>query len=126
MQNRGLKVLMMLLLLVQSVAGLATPCAMMSGTDVAAPNSSVTDAAGAENAHPACHESKTPSRTETVKCPSCGGDVLCATACSVASSAICSDSFWADIEHVHTHYQDTIQSITSPSPSEHYRPPKLS
>ncbi len=144
MQGRGLKVIMIWLLLVQSVASLAAPCAMqtldndrvstgrMSNANVSSASASEDSASQdlfdttTEAARPACHEVAAPAETESKHCDSCSGGLLCATACSIASSVVCSVSIWADIEHAQTQFPTLIQSITSPSSTGLYRPPKTS
>jgi hypothetical protein len=123
MQSRSLKIVMMLLLLAQSVASVALPCTMSMPE---APVAQDSLALAQQDTQGSCHERSTPSEIESAKCKSCSDGALCATACSITSSAVCSDSVWANIEHAHRQYQEIVQSISAPSLTELYRPPKLS
>lgn len=133
MQSRCLKVAMILLMLIQPMASLASACAMSGFSDqqvmaamyTAEPSTSY-EKLPDETGHNACHESVAPTQTEMDKCKSCTGDASCATSCSIASPMFSSAFFSGDIALSHVQYESISQSHYSQSPSELYRPPRLS
>jgi hypothetical protein len=133
MQSRCLKVVMILLILVQPVASLASACAMLSGSgqQALAAMSAVDSSMSYENLpadteHQRCHESVAPTETDSDKCKSCMDGASCATACSIASSVLPSAFYSGDIAPSHAPVESFNQSLCSQYPSELYRPPRLS
>ena len=133
MQNRWLTVFMVFLILLQPVVSLASVCDMVGASvqntlaSIHGSDSSTTSGSvGQDAGQPACHEKATLDLTKATPYHSCAGGQNCAAACSVLSSTVAYVYRSTAITPTEPYYQNITRVITSPSPSQLYRPPRLS
>ena len=123
MQKRCLKVFMVLLILLQPLVALPSACVVSGGTSQ---TSLVSMGEQEEKVLPPCHEDLVPTATQSIDCTSCAGGSFCAAACSIVSPTLTCEYHSTAILQADAPFQQVTQALTSPSPSEHYRPPRLS
>ena len=132
MRNRIVNSLMILLMLLQPVAALASACVMPGDTaqrQAVSMTKTHTENAShdqpPQSISPSCHEEAVPEPVEPDTCKSCTGGLSCATSCSVMSSSLTCEYHSAITARPDVNYAIITPAIIPPSPFELYRPPRL-